>query len=355
MAVSESPKDFSVSWMSQYILHGWVQTFFLGILPCAIGWSQSTLPPDTTRIVLLSSGKLLEGVVTRDATSFHIRYASGKITIPKERVACVARSKQEAYTFQRRNLAAADIEGHIQLADWCMDQRLLTCAETQLSTIRRLYGSQPNKSALRKLDKRLEFLHDIKERKAGGETKVGVGTARLVRHQEVVTAKADIPQTALAEFTRQVQPLLLNTCATANCHDRVQPGKMLLSRPFYGSAFNKRLTERNLAAVLEHVNFVDPKASPLLGTIARPHGSAPRAIFGADALDRQHARKLTSWIELVTGKSFVLQGPANGDAKRDDAFADIKPTAAEHALPSFAESNSSDPFDPGPFNESDRD
>ena len=323
------------------------------------------------QVVMLKNGDLLTAVVRRDAHSVFLHYKKGVVTLAREKVACVVNSKVEAYAWKVKRLAAADLDGQFALADWCLNNKALECAAQQIAYLHRLVPNNDPKSPtnrkLKTLDRRLNFLTKIRDGNNGVSPKVAVGTAKLVSHQTVKLAKSDVPQEAVAEFTRQIQPLLLNTCANANCHERVSPGEMLLTRPLRGTVFSKRLTQRNLASVLEHINFVDPAKSNLLSTIEHAHGSAPRAVFGGESKDRMQLAKLKSWIEAATSKQIQSTGPGQVEtvASSDTAIGipskgtrevlldtdDQKLTEPISALDELPGSTSADPYDPAAFND----
>jgi len=67
-----------------------------------------------------------------------------------------------------------------------------------------------------------------------------------------------------------------------------------------GQAPNRRVTQRNLYATLQCVNWDDPAASSLLKLPRSPHGTASAAVF----TDRQvtQYRRLTEWVYRVAQK-----------------------------------------------------
>ncbi len=330
------------------------------------------------QVVLLKNGDLLEATVRRDAHSVFLDYKKGVVTLPREKVACVVNSKIEAYAWQVKRLTPADLDGQFALAEWCLNNRALDCATQQIQYLRELApNGTPNSSTnrkLTKLERRLSFLSKIRDGNNGASPKVAVGTAKLVSHQTVRRATSDVPTEAVAEFTRQIQPLLLNTCANANCHDRVSPGKMMLTRPLRGTVFSKRLTQRNLASVLEHINFVDPAESNLLRTIEHPHASASKAVFGPEPVDQSRLAKIKSWIETTTGKRLAAEPQDSSEERSVSALAPKKPShfRQDERMPTspanplanapadleeiqptiIPASSSDDPFDPSAFNDS---
>ena len=146
---------------------------------------------------------------------------------------------------------------------------------------------------------------------------------------------------------------------------------MMLTKPLRGTVFSKRLTQRNLASVLEHISFVDPAESNLLRTIEHPHASASKAVFGPELVDQSRLKKIKSWIEKATGKQIeatrVAEEPPSGNAReKEDAPSKVastlssdlmdvpnqSPTETLSASDVISEPSSADPYDPAAFNDS---
>jgi hypothetical protein len=109
-----------------------------------------------------------------------------------------------------------------------------------------------------------------------------------------------LPTGVVEQFTREVQPYLLNRCGTNACHgaDRgtdSQTGvRLLLARPRIGEARSKRRTEQNLASVLQFVDRQAPEQSVLLSVPASAHGGSAEP-----ALDSAAYRLLHRWVRSV--------------------------------------------------------
>ena len=103
---------------------------------------------------------------------------------------------------------------------------------------------------------------------------------------------------ALSEFTKRIQPLLLNGCANANCHGRSTTTEFRLDKPPRGFHSTQRLTQRNLKSVLQQLDFVSPGKSALLTNARSAHGDQPAPLG-------MHKSKsfetLLSWVEMVAG------------------------------------------------------
>lgn len=99
----------------------------------------------------------------------------------------------------------------------------------------------------------------------------------------------NLPVGAVEQFTKEVQPYLLNRCATNACHgsDRIAKQtngpRLTLTRPRSGEAHSRRRTEQNLANVLQFVDRRAPEKSLLLTVPAKPHGDRPVPLLDSSA------------------------------------------------------------------------
>jgi hypothetical protein len=103
-----------------------------------------------------------------------------------------------------------------------------------------------------------------------------------------------MPPGVVENFTQTIQPLLINHCAAAGCHGPQSPSEFQLLRIPHGRPPSRRLTQRNLQAVLAWVDRKDPATSPLLTRPIRPHGRAEKAVF-SEAEAAQY-RWMADWV-----------------------------------------------------------
>jgi hypothetical protein len=98
-----------------------------------------------------------------------------------------------------------------------------------------------------------------------------------------------------------VQPLLVNSCTAAGCHQVGGKQNFQLDRAVLHGLANRRITLRNLMATLELVDKSSPRDSELVEIPRRVHGGLDHPVFGP----RQDAQleQLVDWADLVAGLS----------------------------------------------------
>ena len=106
----------------------------------------------------------------------------------------------------------------------------------------------------------------------------------------------DPPAAVVAEYTRRVQPLLFNRCATGGCHGGTDAGSLHLSRRDFTGRITRDITLGNMEAILAACG---PERSPaaLIATISGRHptsATSPREL--AQPLSTRERAILESWL-----------------------------------------------------------
>jgi hypothetical protein len=134
-----------------------------------------------------------------------------------------------------------------------------------------------------------------------------------------------MPPGTVEKFVDVVQPILLNHCPGAIGY--VLPGQkhLVLMRPPLGERPSRRVTQRNLYAVLECIDCDNPGESPLLKASV---GSGNAASVGT--FPRKHSEqyeKLAQWVYLVAQKPMPAEeidsGGFDSVAGGNASFADL--------------------------------
>jgi hypothetical protein len=113
-------------------------------------------------------------------------------------------------------------------------------------------------------------------------------------------AGADEPSPAvIADFTRRVQPLLINACGAGACHGGPAAPAPRIARPVGGTSVDRRLSLANLHAFLDAVGPErDPR--PLVALLSRRHPAQNAApAFAARPLTSQQRITIETWLERV--------------------------------------------------------
>jgi len=301
--------------------------------PGAIASSPAAAPP-AARVLLLRNGGVLTGTVTQAADRYVVVSGGGQIELPSAKVAAAVPTIEDAYDYRRQALDRPTVDAHLALADWCLRYNLLPQAARELLDAR---GLEPRHPRLALLERRLAAAANM-ARESAEVTQASYDEAA---DEDAPAAKPefrpidDLSHVAIERFTRKVQPVLVNNCTVAGCH---QPGgaqAFQLDRALLRNLSNRRTTKRNLSATWALVDREEPHLSPLLTVPRRTHGGMNAPIFGP----RHHAAfmHLVEWVALVAPAVEPRPDPPassfeNSPAAAADHLAAVTKSAA-HAGP----------------------
>ena len=263
---------------------------------CAVASASSA---DT--VVVLHDGGVLVGHVSQRDGRYVVESGHGEISVSATQVMLVATSLENAYQQQRRVIERPTVEAHLRLAEWCLRNNLGPQAARELIDAR---GLDPRHPKLPLLERRLAALAAQSARETARPTVAAADNPLpddTVPHAELerLTQLAEtLPDGALEQFTRKVQPLLVNSCTTSGCHQPGSEQSFQLDRAMLHGLSNRRSTLRNLEATLKLVDRDAPLQSELLVLPRGPHGGMNGPVFGPR--QEQLTTHLSDWVAVVT-------------------------------------------------------
>lgn len=319
-------------------------------------------------VLLLHNGGVLEGRIWRDAGRYVVARSNSQLSVPAKDVAKMCRSLEEAYHVQRQQHTHPTAEAHLELAAWCLRHDLKLQASGELAEARRL---DPRNPKLALLERRLAVAKrpSVESRPTRVETTQPDATPdEELQRLEAMARK--LPDAVVERFTRKVQPLLVNNCTTAGCHQRPPVGArrddrhFQLDRAILHGMGNRRSTLHNLEATLALVDRSTPQHSPLLTIPRQRHGEAKQPLLGSH--EAENFDQLVEWVALVTNavavtdESLAKDGEQHAPPDAKDAAvvpagydADAAPAESKPRVQFGASSDPPrpiDPFDPELFN-----
>lgn len=281
---------------------------YLLAIGCLLGMCATVIaagPPSVTAregVVLLANGEIIRGTIIPAGDRYDVHLESGEITLRKADIAAVCQTVEECYRHKRADIELGRVQDHLQMAEWCVRNRLFAEAERELADAKK---ADPTHPKIRLIASRLELARSPAPSEAGGDTSGKV--IRAVATTPLETATRNLPPGTMETFTNTIQPLLLNNCSKSGCHANRSEGGFKLERmhPRFSS---RSTTQRNLEQVLALVNRDDPPQSPLLQTPIRAHGTVKLPIF----TDRHQAqyRQVVQWVYAVAGSQPLNPTPS---------------------------------------------
>ena len=140
----------------------------------------------------------------------------------------------------------------------------------------------------------------------------------------------DMPPGTVESFVQVVQPILLNHCPGAIGYTLPGQKRLQLLRPPVGESPSRRITQRNLYAVLECIDSDNPGESLLLKASV---GSGTAASVGS--FPRKHSEqyeKLVQWVYLVAQKPMPAE-ETDSAGVLNASFADLAAGAPAAGAP----------------------
>jgi len=281
---------------------------YLIALGCLIGSSVLAVaagPPSVAPregVVLLSNGEIIRGTIIPAGDRYDVHLESGEISLRKADIAAVCQTVEECYRHKRADIDPGRVQDHLQLAEWCVRNRLFTEAQRELDDARKADPSHPK---IRLVESRLELARSPATNAASSDASGKI--VRAVATAPIETAARNLPPGTMETFTNTIQPLLLNTCSKSGCHAGRSEGGFKLERmhPRFSS---RSATQRNLEQVLSLVNRDDPPQSALLQTPIHPHANVKVPIF-TDRHQGQY-RQIVQWVYAVAGSYTPPEAPS---------------------------------------------
>lgn len=267
------------------------------VLPAASALAQSVPPSQETaaenRLLVLTDGRLMYGIVHIQAGGYSVEKAGGKLFIPKEQTRCVARDLPDAYRIQRESMRDPTAADLIALAEWCLSYRLYDEGRDEL---KRALKRDPANETARKMLTRLEeqLLTKPQPRAVTPTSSDGFIVPE-------VEALGGLSRPLAAQFTTRIQPLLVNRCGNAGCHAADSERPFRITHVRIESANHRRASEKNLATTLAQILIDDPLRSPLLTVTRGAHGGLTAPLFDGST-GRDQVQSLQTWVLAVASE-----------------------------------------------------
>lgn len=256
----------------------------LAALPLSAG--EPVLAPQQG-LLLLRNGNVIQGQITRAGDYYLVTFGEhGQAKLAARDVETVCLDLDDAYRYKLAIITGATAAPHLDLAQWCLRHDLLVQADEQLAEAIR---KEPKNPRIAALQRRLKLAREVPAPKPARH----VATATTVSPEQLDKTIGALPAGTMEKFAAVAQPILLNRCATGGCHGQAAKSDFRLLRPAAGQSPSTRFTQRNLYAVLQHLDQARPADSPLLKLPQTRHGGAS-PLF--DKRSQPQLDELTAWV-----------------------------------------------------------
>ena len=286
-------------------------------------------------VLLLRNGQMLVGEIALIEDRYSIVVARGEVRLPRREVECICRDLEEAYAHRRLQTEPDCVQDHLDLAEWCQTNGLFGHAGEELRIAATL---NPNHPLIPLIDRKIRMA--LEQQTAPASQAAASAPEQEVSIEELDRMVRGLPNGSVELFTQTIQPMLINTCATAGCHGPASDDTFRLLRVAAGQSASRRMTQRNLHATLKLVRWGEPANSPLLTVPIQPHGGRTTPIFS----DRQ----MEQYQHLVRWTHFVALGKKFEPERRPKSVVTATHEEAESSEPAVAPASFDVPSDTDP-------
>ena len=226
-------------------------------------------------LLVLVDGQVISGHVTPRPDGYDIQVSAGRMYINSDRVRFAAASLPDAYDRMRDSIPEFTPTNHMELARWCLGNKLHTQARREVLDALHL---DPNRDDAKRMLRALEQIGEKSKTAIEGTGLTEYPSQTEIQRPAIETRSlAGLNRNVAHSFVRDVQPLLMNKCATSGCHGTSATSQFLIVSTHRGST--PAIAERNLAAVLKQIDFSNPQTSPLLKIGEQAHGNMASSAF----------------------------------------------------------------------------
>lgn len=253
--------------------------------------SRAGASQNSEKLLVLVDGRIITGQITPRPDGYDVQVAGGRMYIDSDRVRFEAASLPAAYDRMRDSLTELTPTNHLELARWCLENKLHTQAKREVLDALHL---DPNREDAKRILRALEHVgEETTTTPKGSGLTAYPSLSQIPRPAIESRSLAGLSQSVAHGFVRDVQPLVMNKCANSGCHGTGSKTDFHLTSTHRGST--PAIAERNLAAVLKQIDFTQPPSSPLLRIGSEAHGNMSASAFPGRSGAAQ-LRKLQEWV-----------------------------------------------------------
>jgi len=287
---------------------------FLIVASAADGAEPSPPPSaDGSGILLLRNGQVIEGHIEREGDHYTVTLPDQELQVRAANVEFSCHDLREGYRQKKSVMQPKDIEQHLQLFLWCERHGLLDCAGEELDAAESLNHEHPMISVLRR---RLKV--EMQQKKEPHRLPESV--PQPPSNEQLDQMTRGMPPGTVEMFVQVVQPILLNHCPGAIGYALPGQKRLQLMRPPLGESPNRRITQRNMHAVLECIDWDNPGESALLkASIASGVAGSVGSFPSKHSLQYE---KLAQWVYQVAQKPMPVDETVSGGVEYA-SFADL--------------------------------
>ena len=256
---------------------------------------RATPNDNSSGILVLADGKVMNGRFLPRPDGYEVEVQGGRMFIESERVRFIAKDLDDAHQRMRSSFSELTPQSHMELARWCLTNKRTDLARREVLDA---LHKDPNRVDAQRLLQSLVQQNEGTSKAPGGSGLTEFPSlARPSGPAPEARSLAGLSRSVAQDFTRHVQPILMNKCANAGCHGVRSISSFQLTPPHRGTSVS--IAERNLASVMKQIDLTRPSSSPLLTTLEGNHADSTTPIFRGRSGAVQ-MKTLRDWVGAVS-------------------------------------------------------
>lgn len=306
-------------------------------------------------VLVLVDGTVVDGTIIRTQAGFHVDVRGGQRVVPTKDVALYVKTKQDAYEKISKQSSTTNVPVRLQLAEWCLKNRLYKEAGQEIKSILVL---EDDNAVAKELLKQLE--EKIDPENAIHKQDLSITTHPMKRDVDFL---GGLSRSLAKDYSSKIQPILMNRCGSRSCHGTDEREFSLHPQ----SLKFKQYSDDNLESVFGQIHWSQPDQSPLLVHHANNMVEGEK-IFQGRSGDKQK-EWLVEWIRQVavyrannkdfhpvennqiSQAGFEKTGQENGMTRQGEVNLTGPPKVTDdEVLKETLELERPDPFSPDEFN-----
>lgn len=302
-------------------------------------------------VLVLKNGNILRGTVQQQGKRYHVHMPNGTLQVREQQVEMFCQSMEEAFQRRRESRGGSSADSHLELAGWCLRHELYGHAEDELQAAEAIDSSNR-----RVLQVRRQLTHVLQMDALKRKRQLEVATIPP-KPKPIDQASLDkAPRWARALFVRQIQPLVVHSCATSGCHEVGDETNFQLNRLALDGAGHPDATLRNLSATLQQIDWQSADQSALLERAKQAHGQEG----SSSPLPLHKLKVLEGWIQQLAeahhkhqelnAQPLIVAAKTHKAQPSDQPNLPVQSSQPPAGNVRSASFESADPFDPAAFN-----
>ena len=332
---------------------------------------RATPSDNSPGILVLADGTVMNGRFLPRPDGYEVEVQGGRMFIESDRVRFIAKDLDDAHQRMRSSFSELTPQSHMELARWCLTNKRTDLARREVLDA---LHKDPNRVDAQRLLQSLVVQNEVASKAPGGSGLTEFPSlSRPSGPVPEARSLAGLSRSVAQDFTRHVQPILMNKCANAGCHGVRSISSFQLTPSHRGTSVS--IAERNLASVMKQIDLTRPSSSPLLTTLEGNHADSTTPVFRGRSGAVQ-VKTLRDWVGAVSNdiapelneqvrerQEQIQLASMSGTVEPESDSAINESTMAPHGrvltttetdvqfLQKASRANARDAFDPSKFNQ----